>query len=305
MLKKISLLIALAVICLAVAAAGLYHASWRFRHEVDVVRRIGPGNISIRYDSGGQRVSFLSDGLNIVGDLRQAGHGDARPGIVLLHGSSPWGRRLALYRLLAGELCSRGYVVLTIDVRGFGESDDPVSLTDLQALDGSRDVIRAINFLSSSSHVDADRISLVGHSMGGGLAIKAGIGDTRVRKIIAIGPPRRVRERIDQELSDWRSRFSHDRRFDRQVPLDVVRRLLLSSEDHPAIFLIDGEWEDPRDQWYLSGFYEQIQGPKRYVTMKGTGHYLSTAGFFGCPIVLYDARILRKTVDEIDAWLRD
>jgi pimeloyl-ACP methyl ester carboxylesterase len=315
MIRKVFVLFILAVICLIAATAGLYHISWRFRHEVDVIRRIGPGNLSIGYDSGGQRITFLSDGLNIVGDLRQTGHGDARPGIVLLHGSSPWGRKLSLCRLMAREFSDRGYVVLSIDIRGFGESDDPVSLSDLQALDGSRDVINAVTFLYSTPHVDPHRISLVGHSMGGGLAIKAGIRDPRIHRIVAIGPPRRVQERREKELSIIQKRFSHDRRLDRQVPLDVLAQLNMSSalenyepalslKDHPPIFLIDGELESAADKKYLRAFYDRIEFPKKHLTVRGTGHYLNTVNLWGHGFLLYERPVLDRVIDIIDSWLR-
>lgn len=78
-----------------------------------------------------------------------------------------------------GVFASRGYVALHVDYRGHAESsDDPRSDRDLR-LGYSADVIAAVKALRASPQVpvDADRIALMGRSMGGGVVMKALIAE--------------------------------------------------------------------------------------------------------------------------------
>jgi pimeloyl-ACP methyl ester carboxylesterase len=81
-------------------------------------------------------------------------------------------------------LARHGYGVLMLDTRGHGRSEG-------RAMDfgwyAGRDVPAAVSFLSSRPDVVADRIGVVGLSMGGEQAISAAAPDPRVRVVIAEG----------------------------------------------------------------------------------------------------------------------
>jgi dipeptidyl aminopeptidase/acylaminoacyl peptidase len=131
-------------------------------------------------------------GISIVADLREpAARNDQRaPAMLVLHGSSPWGRKNGLVQLLALRLSERGWIVLTPDARGFGDSGTPQVVQDPQAWEVAEDVRLGIDYLSAHPLVDLRRIYVLGHSMGAGHALEGALRDGRVAGMILLGPSR-------------------------------------------------------------------------------------------------------------------
>ncbi|MGH8568744.1 MAG: alpha/beta hydrolase, partial [Gammaproteobacteria bacterium] len=97
------------------------------------------------------------DGLKLAASIYTEDAGERRPAIVLLHGNTHRGRRLALYKVLASRLAERGYVVLTLDRAGFGESEDPFTTTAPgEPPDPSADVSAALTYLEGLDFVAQD-----------------------------------------------------------------------------------------------------------------------------------------------------
>lgn len=137
----------------------------------------------------GEDARFASGNVEIVGSLYGSGQGDgARPGVLLLHGSTPEGRRMGLYRIMAEALAERGYAVLAIDQRGFGESAPAAEPHREDAYDYVGDAVRALAYLAARPGVDSMRLSVVGHSFGVGIALTAGLSDPRTQGIVIISP---------------------------------------------------------------------------------------------------------------------
>jgi alpha-beta hydrolase superfamily lysophospholipase len=93
--------------------------------------------------------------------------------VVLCHGGTPLGRRLALFTVAARKLAERGYVVLAVDLRGFGDSERPPRFETAADLDFVQDVTAAVDYLATLRRVDGSRIGVVGHSFGAGVAVAA------------------------------------------------------------------------------------------------------------------------------------
>ena len=73
-------------------------------------------------------ISFFSEGVRLAGDLFLPGDlstGETRAGIVLCHGYT--GVRNLYLPDIAQVLTEAGYVVLTFDYKGWGDSDGPKS----------------------------------------------------------------------------------------------------------------------------------------------------------------------------------
>ena len=80
---------------------------------------------------------------------------------------------------MAGYLVGQGYVALTFDYRGFGESQGPRWRMIPQ--EQVRDISNAITFVENQDVVDKERIGLLGASFGrANVCYVAGV-DTRVR----------------------------------------------------------------------------------------------------------------------------
>jgi pimeloyl-ACP methyl ester carboxylesterase len=277
-------------------------------------------------DNYGKNISFRSDGLKIVGTLYGGERDGKNPCIILLHGSSPYGRKLALYRILGRKFAELGYIALSFDFRGFGESEDP-TIGDLNMFNFYKDVSNALDFVTSKDNVDVSKIYLVGHSLGGNIAFVLGTKDERIRKIVAIGPSRRVKERVLKELDKasfegkqlinaHEYRVSRDMQLEGMIQLKLIKESVLSmlidnyaiyyaQDGHKPLLLIDGELEDDQDKLFLRRLSRQLTPPSEYVTFRNVGHYHNTINWDGKALVLYDPQAVDELVEFIDHWLRN
>ncbi len=134
-----------------------------------------------------EKVAFYSSGLRLSGILYRpsgsAGNGSL-PGVVLCNGYTTV-KELYLPPL-ATAMAEAGFVALTFDYRGFGESAGPAGrLIPLEQVEDTRN---AVTFLGSRPYVDSGRIGVFGTSFGGGIAIAATALDMRVRAVVSNMP---------------------------------------------------------------------------------------------------------------------
>ncbi|MGI9028365.1 MAG: alpha/beta fold hydrolase [Ilumatobacteraceae bacterium] len=102
----------------------------------------------------------------------------AGPTVLLLHGH---GSNLGIFGLLAGYLQSAGHHVVAMDQRGFGRSS---TVPQAFAFDGSVDDVAMV-----LGWLDLHQVIVVGHSMGGAVALGLAIGKPQV--VPRAGPRRR------------------------------------------------------------------------------------------------------------------
>jgi uncharacterized protein len=130
-------------------------------------------------------VTFYSEGVRLAGDLFvPAGlrPGERRAGVVLCHGYT--GVRTIYLPENARMLAAAGYVVLTFDYKGWGDSDGPKSR--LAPHSRVADVQAALTFLSAQPEVDADRLGIYGTSYGGATVVWVAAIDARVKCVVAV-----------------------------------------------------------------------------------------------------------------------
>jgi pimeloyl-ACP methyl ester carboxylesterase len=77
-----------------------------------------------------------------------------------------------------------GYAVLAIDLRGHGESSGESYDYDAMPVD----VATALNWLTNRPEIAADRIGLVGASIGANLVLNAAGNDTNIKSVILLSP---------------------------------------------------------------------------------------------------------------------
>lgn len=107
------------------------------------------------------------------------------PGVVVAHGFS--GSR-ELMRSWSLALVRAGYVVAAPDLAGHGANPEPLARDDDPEL-LPREVRVTLGALASQPEVDPERLALLGHSMGSGAVMAAGIADpVRVAAVIAVSP---------------------------------------------------------------------------------------------------------------------
>jgi len=160
-----------------------------------------PDNIDYR------RVNIMSEGVRMHGELfsLKSLAGKKLPTIIQAHG---WGGTAAGFRRDSIDLANAGYLVLSFDYRGWGESDarlilagtSPVKPVSGQAQKFSADVVEvrevvdplefvtdwfnAIHWAMGEPMVDAARIGLRGSSYSGGHIVYVAARDPRVKAIV-------------------------------------------------------------------------------------------------------------------------
>ncbi|MEL6328586.1 MAG: alpha/beta fold hydrolase [Planctomycetota bacterium] len=129
-----------------------------------------------------------SDGVKIAGLYRAPAALDVpRPAVLMLHGGN---QRKEYYWFsgLVETLLDDGYHLLSIDIRGRGESEGG----DIEALRQNptlahRDLVAALGWLRARDGVDADRIAVIGASYGGNLITSwMRMHDEPVRTIVTV-----------------------------------------------------------------------------------------------------------------------
>ncbi len=260
--------------------------------------------------------------VQLVGEVYAGRGAGPHPGVLLLHGSTPLGHELGFYRVLACGLARRGYTVLAMDQRDYGQSGlTPAS--DTRAGLELADVQAELAYLRELPGVDAGRLALVGHSMGGGVAMGAVASGYAqgVDALIAIGPPRRVEERIlapgAPDFDAFYRRDVKDSRRTQPLAPDVFRartrardpevyEAYFDGPSHVPTLLIDAQDEPAADHAFLRAYFERMSEPKAYLTQAGVGHYVATYGLTPRNgIVLYDRAKMAELVGWIDGWVRE
>jgi dienelactone hydrolase len=139
---------------------------------ITIEQTLEPGANYFRYYAG-----YQSEGLHIYG-LLTVPFGEAPPSgwpaIVFNHGYIAPAAYQTTQRYIAyvDQLTRAGYVVFKIDYRGHDQSQGEA--TGAYGDPGyTTDVLNALSALQASPLVDADRIGMWGHSMGGFLTLRA------------------------------------------------------------------------------------------------------------------------------------
>jgi alpha-beta hydrolase superfamily lysophospholipase len=131
-----------------------------------------------------ERISYYSDGLKLSGILSTPDNSPGKrfPGVVLVPGFMSTAD--AFFPGFADELNKGGFVSLTMDFRGFGQSEGVRGevIPYLQIYDASN----AISYLQSRSEVDPDKIAILGVSLGGGEVAYIAARDRRVKAVASM-----------------------------------------------------------------------------------------------------------------------
>src|SRR4026209_2193656 len=161
-----------------------------------------------------QHISYYSDGLKLSGILNSPDNPQGRsfPGVVLVPGFMSTAD--AFFPGFAEELKAAGFVSLTMDFRGFGESEGVRGevIPYLQIYDASN----AISYLQSRPEVNPDKIAILGVSLGGGEVCYIAARDRRVKAVASMvmvgeGERRMRRFRTEQQWETLMQKVREDR----------------------------------------------------------------------------------------------
>jgi len=102
------------------------------------------------------------------------------PAIVVMHG---WGANASMMLPAVEPLHAAGFSVLLLDARCHGQSDT-ASFSSLPRF--AQDIEAGLDWLGNQSCVDAQRIAVIGHSVGAGAALLCGTRRADVRAVISL-----------------------------------------------------------------------------------------------------------------------
>ncbi len=130
-------------------------------------------------------VEFYSEGFKLCGDVYtpdDLSQGEQRAAVLLCHGYT--GVKDLYLPDNAASLNQAGYVAMTFDYKGWGESQG--TRNRLAPYSRVMDVQAAMTFLGCQPEVDEDRIGLYGTSYGGATVSWVGAVDQRAKCIVSV-----------------------------------------------------------------------------------------------------------------------
>ncbi len=166
-----------------------------------------------------ERVTFYSDGIQLVGHLYRPDNvapDERRSAILVCHGFG--GHQEVYLPDIANHLAGQGYVAMTFDYRGFGESDGPK--WRLIPLEQIWDIRNALTFLQQLPGVNPSNLGLHGISFGGANIVYAAAVDQRVKctvSVVGVGNGESWFRSI-RSKSEWGE-------FQRELEVDWERRV--------------------------------------------------------------------------------
>lgn len=126
-----------------------------------------------------------SDGVRLQGLLHVPDRVPA-PALIVCHGYDKRGfRGYALFEQMAKAACQSGFVSLVFDFRGCGHSGGAFGY----GWDEQRDLEAAVGFLLSRSEAKSNDVFVVGHSLGGGVALYVADRDKRIKGVVLWAVP--------------------------------------------------------------------------------------------------------------------
>jgi uncharacterized protein len=139
-------------------------------------------------------VTIPANGFSIAATMTNPpGVGRLRhPTVVLVGGSGPIDREgivagIPVLSQVAGALAQQGFLVLRFDKRGVGQSGGrPEAATQK---DYSDDLISIVKWLEKRDDVDSRRLTVMGHSEGGTVALQAAAREKKITSIVLLATP--------------------------------------------------------------------------------------------------------------------
>lgn len=218
-------------------------------------------------------VTFDSAGHQLVGVAYLASGDDPKPTAIVLHGCPGFDHNGDL----AADLRDRGWNALIFHYRGCWGSDGPYNLATIAA-----DVRAAVDFLSAAPFpgIDPVRLVVVGHSMGGRVAIEAAALDDRLKAVVTIGAPARLDDfgrLADRDIEREFTRFlavtpTEFRRQLEQAALRLGPLDLISAISPRPVLIVHGG----ADEWVPASAGRQLYAcaasPRNHAEVPGANH---------------------------------
>ena len=230
------------------------------------------------------------------------------PGIVFCPGNLPTGKDTVLYLEFCQKLAEKGYVILSFDLKGYGETKKITRFQIGRDLDFIKDTLAALTYLSNLSIVNKKEISIIGHSSGANIAFAVGAKDARVKNIVSLSPgdfdPLHHSLRLKQH---YRNRLAKGLGY--EMPMNyydkVITPLTMESylplDSAKRVLIVNAELESKNQINFAQAIFEKIIVPKKYVVIKDAEHTYGARLVDGNKIL--DASKIEELVNVVDTCL--
>ncbi|UHA75894.1 alpha/beta hydrolase family protein [Paenibacillus sp. 481] len=184
------------------------------------------------------------------------------PLTVICHGFI--GTRIGVDRLFvnaARQLANEGHIVVRFDYAGCGESTGDYGAQGIDRLIEQTQAV--LDYALQCGDVDPQRVTLIGHSLGGAVALLTGVRDARVKRLVLWAPVAypfndiaRIigRERYDKAITDGKADYlGYEFKANYFKSLEQHQPLQEASKFNGDVLLIHGTSDDiiPADYSFL------------------------------------------------------
>jgi uncharacterized protein len=236
-----------------------------------------------------QDVSFPSaDGLTLRGWYIPTQNGAV---VIFVHGL---GSNRGMFWNDVAMLHQHGYGILLFDLRNSGVSDGEITTMGLQE---ARDVDGAVTFVLSQPGVDADKVAVLGHSMGGATVILAAAHNPTISAVIAQSTYTSLEDNVSASMRQLTGLpafpfaplvvFFGEQQSGMQIrqvrPVDDIGKI-----SPRPILLVHGERDNLVQVSNVYHLYEAAAQPKELLVIQNAGH----GGFFRASPDEYERSII-------------
>jgi len=245
-----------------------------------------------------EKVTFDSDDAKINGKLfLSTPTRQPSPAVIICHGFDKRGfSGYNILQQLAQKACEKGFVSLVFDFRGCGESTGKFDY----GWGEQRDLKAALNYVASRKEVKSDSIFVVGHSLGGAVALYVARDDKRIKGVALWATPHDHAYNVKKFISRSRGRMGYylfwlisyfdavvnlSRFFSMHVygitlrPLDVRQKLMKLKESEVlqrlgdvSILIVNGSGDLIVGLEEAKINYEAAREPKKLVVIDSGDH---------------------------------
>ena len=230
-----------------------------------------------------QRVSFLSDGLKLAGQLRLPQADSDVPGLCICHGipAVPFNPDDTGYADLATRFTEEGFATLLFNFRGAGLSEGNFDMRGW-----ARDLTQALSFLEDVPGVDSSSLYVMGFSGGAATALYVAARDSRVAGVVSCASPAHFdgltdKQAIDDCIARWREiNIIRDHAFPQNLEQWIAGFAEVAPVKHIAavsprpVLLLHGDADEVVDVSHAHMLSEAAQEPSEMVVLPGGLHRL-------------------------------
>lgn len=232
------------------------------------------------------------------------------PAVVLCHGNYYEGKDAILIRNLAESIAEMGIAVLSFDNlcynRGWKPKDNVIESPE--EVDLRWAAYSAVTFFEKQDYIDETQIVVIGHSMGGSIALAVAATDDRVCGVVSISPTRVSRFIFDAKKTEdfWNKNVKE--RLDTKISINtmkIIRGVLLEESyvnllANKSVLLIYGQRER---FWGYNKWIKELSdciGENSYViSIPKAGHY------FGKEPDRSDEEVFCSLLEKMKKWLKE